>query len=415
VTGVADLAQEVAPDSKKPRFGAVGRTTWLLTGCQALYFSCVSIDLTLTGIVGLHMAPTVALATLPLAMITIVGTFGSAVAGLLTTRIGYPAVMICGAGAAVVGGGLSAYAVFVGSFSLLCVGTGLVGLYRATGGYIRFMAADRAPEGMRERALSFILFGGLVAAFAGPFLATASSGLVATGFVGSYLAVAVVSLLSVPLILAVGAERGAQAIETEKVAAVPVRDVAKSWDFITAMLILSVSGAAMTMIMAVGPIANKTAGHSMSTGASIIQWHLVGMFAPSLFSGSLMRRIGRGPTSVLGCGLLIAGGLAGATGSAYLNFLTALALNGIGWNLLYVTGSAYLIRTYPSGRGGRIQSVVEGTSSAIAVVSSFSASAVYYLLGWQRTNLPVIVLGVVVLGWLLVPSLRSRRLRRDDA
>ncbi|MET1074876.1 MAG: hypothetical protein ABWY11_19665, partial [Umezawaea sp.] len=180
----------------------VGRSTWLLVACQAFYFMGVSIDLTLTAIAGLSLAPTPALATLPLAAITIVGTLCSVAAGLLASRFGYIAVMVGGAVTAMVGAVLSVVAVSTHSFWLLCAGTGLVGAYRSTGGYIRYMAADRAPDGQRERALSFILYGGLIAAFAGPFVATTSSDFLGAQYAGAYLMVGVYALANVPLLLA---------------------------------------------------------------------------------------------------------------------------------------------------------------------------------------------------------------------
>jgi len=385
----------------KPPWFAVGRTTWLLTACQALYFGCVSIDLTLTGVVGLHMAPTPVLATVPLSMILLLGTLGAFVAGPLTGKIGYPAVMVSGALAGAIGGLLSVYAVVTGSFVLLCVGTGIVGLYRATGGYIRFMAADRAPEGQKERALSFILAGGLVAALGGPLLATTSIGIFATPYAGAYLAVVVLALLTIPLIVAVGGPRAAVAEDGPKPAPVPVREVAGSRDFVTAFLLLVTAAAGMTLIMAVGPIGSQESGHSAHEGASIIQWHLVGMFAPSIFSGALMERIGRRWTAVAGCVLFVVGAVVGAAGTGFPNFLIALAANGVGWNLLFVSGSAYLIRTYPQGRGGRVQAIVEGFASAASVLASLFASAVYTALGWTQANVPLVVLGALLTGWLV--------------
>src|ERR1041384_1126220 len=176
-----------------------GRSTWLLVACQAFYFMGISIDLTLTAIVGLSLAPTPELATLPLATITTVSMVCSFGAGLLTSRIGYIRVMVIGALAAMAGAALSVIAVTTHSFWLLCVGTALVGAYRSTGGYIRFMAADRAPEGQRERALSFILYGGLVAAFVGPFMATTSSGFFTAQYAGAYFMVGVYAMLNIPL------------------------------------------------------------------------------------------------------------------------------------------------------------------------------------------------------------------------
>lgn len=270
----------------------IGRSSWLLVACQTFYFMGISIDLTLTGVVGLALAPTPALATLPLATITIAGTVCSFIAGFLTASIGYVRVMITGAIAAMVGAALSVIAVSTHDFPLLCCGTALVGAYRSTGGYIRYMAADRAPSGQRERVLSFVLYGGLLAAFIGPFVATTSSAFFGAQYAGSYFMVGVYAMLNIPLLLAIRASGVRAKTDGEKPVPVPLAEVRGTRQFITGLLALAGSGAMMTMIMAVGPLGSQHAGHSSSMGATIIQWHLVGMFAPAVFSGNIVARIG---------------------------------------------------------------------------------------------------------------------------
>jgi len=162
----------------------------------------------------------------------------------------------------------------------------------------------------------------------------------------------------------------------------------------------------MTMIMAIGPIGSKMAGHSMAMGASIIQWHLVAMFAPSVLTGALIERIGTRWTGWLGALILALGAAAGVGGSAYPNFLIALVLNGLGWNLLYTAGSAMMIECYPAGRGGRIQAVAEGIASGTAVLSSLTASAIFYAVGWRGASVAPLTLGLLLALWFLVPARR---------
>lgn len=183
----------------------IGRSNWLLVAAQTCYFMGTTIDMTLTAIVGLSLAPTPALATVPLASITVVGMFASIAAGLLAGRFGYVRVMIGCALMAVFGAGVSVFAVTTESFLLLCCGTALAGAYRPIGGYIRYMAADRAPAGQRERVLSFVLYGGLVAAFIGPFMATTSAGFFAVRYTGAYMMVGVYAVLIILLLLALRA------------------------------------------------------------------------------------------------------------------------------------------------------------------------------------------------------------------
>lgn len=382
----------------------VGGSTWILAACQAFYFMGVSIDLTLTAIVGLMLAPTPALATLPLAAITIVGTLCSFGAGLVASRIGYVGVMIIGALSAIVGSILSVAAISTDSFWLLCCGTGLVGAYRSTGGYIRYMAADRAPDGQRERAISFILYGGLVAAFVGPFVATSSSDLLGAQYAGAYAMVGLFALTNIPLLLSLRLSRLRPVVEI-KLTPVPLSSVKGSIEFYFGLFALSGAGALMTMIMAIGPLCSHQFGQSASQGAAIIQWHLVGMFAPAIVSGNILAKVGPGRTGMIGAGLFAVGAVIGVQGTGFVNVLLALAFNGVGWNFLYLAGTTSLVRCYPRGQGGRIQAVAEGCGQLTGILASLTANSVFMLLGWGGTNWPVLGISLgLMLGSLFVAT-----------
>ncbi|WP_328591596.1 MFS transporter [Arthrobacter terricola] len=389
---------------------SIGSTTFALMVCQALYYATVSVDLTLTALVGLALAPTPVLATLPLAMITLMGAICSVLTGLACARFGYTPVMVVGAILGALGAAVSTLAVVGHSFPALCVGTGIVGVYRATGGYIRLMGADLTSPGQRDRALSMILAGGLVAAFVGPWLATSTMDVLPEMYAGSYLVVVALCLLTLPILLALlRPERRHRSVSESGPARVggpgpdPVRwrDLEQPRNFVTALVTLAVAGAVMTMVMAIGPIGSEHAGHSVTMGTTIIQWHMVGMFAPSLFSGLLLEKFGRKAIALSGAALLASGAIAGVAGGDFLNFLLALVLNGLGWNFLYVAGSSYLVICYPPGRGGRLQAVAEGIGSVTAVIASFSASAIFLGMGWQGTNIGALVVSGGLGIWIL--------------
>ena len=177
-----------------------------LVASQTIYYGAVSVDLTLTSLAGLRLAPTSLLATLPLTLITGFGLLASVAAGLLTARYGYRAMMAmggaCGDRRRAAGDGRRLRA----RVRLLCVATSLLGAYRSAGGYIRYLAADLAPEGRKERSLSIVMYGGLIAAFLGPFAALAASRAFPVEFTGSYALVAVLGLAAVPLALTVSRE-----------------------------------------------------------------------------------------------------------------------------------------------------------------------------------------------------------------
>ncbi|MGY0064542.1 MFS transporter [Streptomyces sp. LZ34] len=403
------MAEATRPATGEMR--RLGRPVYLLTICQFLYYAGVSVDLTLTAVVGLEMAPSAALATAPLTLMTVTGTIASYATGMLSARYGHRAVLAVGACIAVAGGLVSMLAVQADSFLTLCVGTGMVGVYRSTGGYFRFLAADLVPKASRTRALSTVLCGGVAAAIIGPWAATESSGLMGAEFAGSYLLVSCLAFAVVPVILAVrrGSPRPTEAApdaeeeEEETAQATRVRDVVHTSDFRRAFCLLAVSTGVMTMLMAVGPIGSKHAGHSLSQGAMVIQWHMVGMFAPALFSGRLTTAWGPRWTGMLGASLLVTGAGIGSLGTGMTFFLLSLGLVGVGWNLTYVSGSAYAVRCYPQGKGGRVQATIEGSTACVGATSSFSANMVFSQLGWTGTNLAALVLPLILCIWLAVP------------
>jgi MFS family permease len=381
-----------------------GRNLVLLAGCQAVYYASVSIDLTLTALAGLMLAASPFFATVPLACLMASGTVCATFAGVIATRVGYARMLVAGGLAAVLGGLTCALAIYLGSFTLFCIGTAIVGVYRATGGYVRFLAADSVPEERRSNAMSFVLLGGLVAAFIGPLAATSTEHLAGPMYAGSYITASVITAISIPLVLLL---RGLPEplSGTGNSGPVAVRSVVRTLPFAQAMTCLVVASVVMTLMMAMAPIGSEDMGHSSTQSAAIIQWHLVGMFAPSLFSGLLLEWIGARWVSVMGAVALAIGSVVGMGGGTFSSMLVDLVLIGVAWNFLYVSGTAYLLRTYPSGRGGRVQGLAEGISSGLSVLASTLASTVYFTAGWGNSNIPGVVAAVLV---TLVVVMRRR-------
>ncbi|MGP9542061.1 MFS transporter, partial [Glutamicibacter sp. AOP5-B1-3] len=245
----------------------------------------VSIDLTLTGLVGMSLASVPALMTLPLSLIVVIGTVCSFIAGHAAARFGYRPVMVAGALTVVVGGTVSAIAVASHSFSLFCVGTALTGGYRAVGGFLRFVASEYAPPTKRERALALVMYGGIIAAALGPFAAVVAAKAAEQPYLGSCILIAILGIVALVLAAtmppATGRDREAHN------SAIRIRERIGNPTFQQAVLVLAGSGLVMTLVMASGPLANDHAGHGSAVGAAMIQWHLVGMFAPSALSALL--------------------------------------------------------------------------------------------------------------------------------
>ncbi|KOT31426.1 hypothetical protein ADK41_30950 [Streptomyces caelestis] len=374
------------------------RNLVLLTICQFLYYMGMGVDLTLTAVVGLQLAPTPVLATLPLTIMGTAAMVANFSAGLLSNRFGHRRVAAGGAATAVAGGLVSMFGIRSGDFTTLCLGTGLVGLYKATGGYFRYLAADSVPKARRERAVSVLLCGGVLAAFVGPWAAEACAGLLDTEYAGSYLLVSVLAVAVIPPVLAVRDRPTDE--EQPPPPPVRVRTAARTREFRTAFAVLTVAGCVMTLLMSAGPLGSRHAGHPDSAGAFIIQVHMVGMFAPSFFSGWLNTVLGPRRNAVLGSALLAAGALVGAVHSGVAAFVVALALIGVGWNFLYVAGSTFVVRCYPPHAGGRVQATVEGGTGVFITASSFVSGYLFTALGWQVLSTLAALLPLLLCLWL---------------
>lgn len=385
------------------------RNLTILTVAQALFLCGTSVDLTLTGLVGYRLAPSPALATLPAALITVVTLVGTGPAAALLARYGRRVAFPVGSAAAAVGGLLSVLAVSVASFPLFCLGTALVGGYQAVAGYYSYSAADDAPARYRGRAVGTVMVGGVVAAVVGPFLATTGVHVLPVPFAGAYLMVTVLALVSAGLLRLLRenpdptpprtAEAGADAR--------PLRTIMRTPWFLAG----GVGGAAaylvMSLLMTAAPIAAVMHHHTVGQGATVVQWHLVGMFVPGLVSGYLVQWLRPAPVLVGGILLAAAGAVAAASGTSVSAFMAALVLVGVGWNLMFVAATTLVVAAYRPSERVRTQTAAQTMARVASAVGSLSAGGLLATLGWHRTALLCLIpLGLAAA--CLVPAVRSR-------
>lgn len=172
-------------------------------------------------------------------------------------------------------------------------------------------------------------------------------------------------------------------------------------DFRKAFILLACASAVMTSLMAMGPMSSMDAGHTISVSSLIIQFHMIGMFTPSLFSGKITGKWGAHRSGLCGAALLAFGTGCGMLGTGAAEMAIALLFVGIGWNFLYVAGSSYVLRCYPRGAGGRVQGAMEGSVGALGALGSFTAAEVLNHIGWSGANLVATAMILCVIGWLL--------------
>lgn len=380
-------------------------TVYLLTGCMALQQTALSLNMTVAALAGTMLAGAEPyLATLPLALTFVILMASSAPASMLIGRIGWKPTFALGSMVGCAGGLISAYAMIEQSFWLFCLGLAVYGFATAVANYYRFAAAESVPQESRSRAISTVLTGGVAAAILGPFLAVKGSDLFVYSFAGSYILMALLSISILPVLAIVRLDLERPGIERERtdqdVRSLSV--IARQPVFLVAALGAMLGYGAMNLIMVSTPTAMIACGFVMADAASVIQWHVLGMYLPSFFSGHLIRRFGATRIMGLGAVIVMLCAVINLTGIAYANFLSSLVLLGLGWNFLYVGGSTLVTEAYRRGERARTLGLNEVLVTGMTAVTALSSGALFAEAGWAVLNmavLPPLLALMAVIAW----------------
>jgi predicted MFS family arabinose efflux permease len=375
-----------------------------LTVAQLLSAAGQMTIITLAGIVGAQLAPAPQFATLPIAA----GVIGLAVAALpialLIRHFGRRKVFTAMTLWSAVGAVVSAIAIGNGSFAGFFLGVFMMGNNMAAMAQYRFAVADSVPPGMISRAVSIIMLGTLVAAFAGPWLALESRHLLATEFAGSFI-VLVVPFLIVAILIPLLPLPEVHTTPDEQQSAGSLRDVLAQRDIQLAIVAVAVGYGVMSLIMTATPISMHVIdGLSVEKTANVIRAHMLAMFLPSLFSGWLIARLG--VARALWLGLLLEAGTVIITmiGPAEWNYLAGLILLGAGWNFLFVGGTTLLASASQGTFKYRVQGFNEVVIFSTMAAGSLAAGPLLSSLGWVGTN----ICAGLLLALIVIAILRAR-------
>jgi predicted MFS family arabinose efflux permease len=392
--------------------GAGSRNALVLALCQGLYICGISVDLTLTGITGYQLAPDKALATLPFALITvgaaIVTVLAAYILGRIGRRMGFAVGSLCGA----TGGLISVWAVFHADFWVFCAGTALIGAYQGFAQFFSIAAADSVAAPQKARAISTVLAGGVLAALAGPALAAVTSNVIpGVMFAGAYLLVAVLALVATAVVLSLYRDVEPQGLPQDTAPPRPLRDIARQPIFGAGVATTMAAAAAMTLVMTAAPLAAVACSYSIEDGAHIIQWHLIGMFVPSFFSGRLVTRFGIWPMLSLGMALLVASAVTAITSQSLFAFYAALFLLGVGWNFMIVCGTTLFAQSYHPNERPKTQAFGGLLNNLAGSAAALSAGVALQNAGWSLLNVgtvPILLLCLVMILRWVYASRRSK-------
>lgn len=384
------------------------RNIALLAGCQAMLLSANATLIAINGLAGLALASNKALATLPVTFWVLGGMFATVPASFHMKAVGRQRGFIHGSLIGIVGALVSAAAIWLHGFWLLCFGALLFGVQNAFGQYYRFAAADSATPDFRSTAISLVLAGGLVGGILGPSASRFAVDLLVPKFMGAYFVLIAFALVAIALLRI--ARIPNPTIEEQTATGRPIAEIVTQPKFIVAVLGGAVGFGVMYFLMTSAPIAMNSHGHPYSDAAFVISWHVIAMYAPSFFTGALIKRFGELSVMMAGALINVASIGIALAGITVAQFWWSLVLLGVGWNFLYVGGTTLLTETYLPEEKAKVQGANDFLIFAMMAISSFSSGLIVTSAGWEAVNLSALPMLAAVIGAIAWLSLRERRL-----
>jgi len=387
---------------------ALKKDVILLSFCQAMMTSTNSLVIACSALVGVALSGDPLLGTLPAALqhiFTMLSTYpASALMGKLGRRIGFALAAMIG----ISGGLLGWYAIVHHSYWLFCVAVVLLGMHNGFGNYFRFAAGDAVEVSVKNRAISYVLAGGVLAAILGPNLANWTRTTVADApFAGSFLAVSVLYVLA---LLAVSQLRIKPPVKNAfQTPGRPLREIVAQPVYRVAVFVAVVGFALMVLLMTATPLAMHAVQYPFSDTALVIQFHVLAMFTPSFVTGDLIERFGI--KRMMGCGVLcgLSTVLVALAGTDFWNFFIALILLGLSWNFLFVSATSLLTECYRPEEKSGAQAFNDIAVFSAVGLCAFGAGPLQSFIGWGLLC-AIAIPGYLLAAWVIwrLPSKAER-------
>ncbi len=378
----------------------------LLCATQALLFTNNTILIAINGLAGYALATDKSLATLPVTAYVIGAALTTLPVSHLMRRVGRINGFTIGTLIGILGALICGYAVYSHSFWMLCFGTLVMGIYNASGQYYRFAAADVASPDFKSKAISLVMAGGLVGGVLGPQTSQWTKDLLPAEFLGSYLALIGFCVIALVLQRLMNIPRLTAAEQKDQ--GRPLREIARQPAFLVAVLSGMVGYGIMNLLMTATPLAMKSCAHPFSDMVFVIQWHVIAMFAPSFFTGSLIKRFGVHNILFTGVLLSLACVAIALSGVEVMHFWVALVLIGVGWNFMYLGGTTLLTETHTPAEKAKVQGANDMAIFITMAISSASSGWLFSAHGWEVMNYGAVPF-LVATGFAILFFGKSRR------
>ncbi len=388
------------------------RNVAVLFCMQAILGAQLPVNIILGGLAGAVLAENRALATLPISIMVLLSMFSTLPMSHFMGRFGRRAGFLVGASAGAMGGLLSARALLVDSFELLLLGAAFTGVYQSTQGYFRFAAADTASPDFKPKAISWVLAGGLLSALIGPeIVRTMGDYFAPVPYAGAYATIVLVNVVGACGLFLLDIPKPPQRVKGAP-SGRPLVEILRQPRTIVAIVCAMIAYAMMALVMTSTPLAMTDHGFTSNHAADVVRWHVLAMFAPSFFTGSLIARFGHVPIIALG---LVALGVCSAialTGTDLHQFYLALVALGLGWNFGFIGGTSLLTTTHTLEEQAKVQGLNDFLVLGLVTAASFGSGALLSLFGWNTVQLamtPALVIAGVALAWLTASERRLPR------
>lgn len=387
----------------------MNRNLWLMAVAQGLFLTNNVLFVAVNGLVGFSLAPFSWMATLPIVGYVLGGALSTGPVAAAQSRWGRKVSFQIGLVVAFFSALLATYAVLGKNFWLLVTATVIAGYYSANGQLYRFAAAELAKPEYRERAVSMVLAGGLIGGVLGPNLAQWTQHLGGAPFAAAYAALAVIALIAMGVIALVTFPAVPPRKQGDS-GGRPLAEIMRQPVFIVSTAASALGYGVMNLLMAASPIAMQGCGHPFKDAALVLEWHIIGMFAPGFFTGHLIKRFGT--TAILFTGVLlnllcIAIALSGVD---VMHFLISMFLVGVGWNFLFTAGTALSLKAYRPEEKDKAQGAINFCVFVVMMISAFSSGALVTTQGWALLNyislIPVAITGIAVLWYITLDPRR---------
>mgnify|MGYP001548721578 FL=1 len=388
---------------------AAKRNVFVLILAQAFLGAQMPMIFVVGGLAGLMIAPSPALATIPISLIVFGSMTTAPWLSALMQKYGRRVGFFVGALGGALGAGIASLGLYLDNFAVFLIGSYLTGIYMSAHGFYRFAAADSASDDFRPRAISYVMAGGLLSALIGPQLVKFTSDATVVPFLGTYLSVVLINLIGVTLFFFLDVPPP-KAPSADAPQARRRRELLRDPKIAVAIICGMVSYALMNLMMTSTPLAVVGCGFPTGTAADIVSAHVIAMYAPSFFTGHVIARFGAVRVVALGLFLLALAGAVALMGVELTNFFIALVLLGIGWNFGFIGATAMLTQAHPAHERGRVQGLNDFLVFGCVTLASLSSGVLMSLgettlAGWNAVNIamiPFLALAGAALIWLVL-------------